>query len=68
MPRLTVDEQFSFSRAQAAEASGYPKETIDAAVRSGDLRETFPEINGRRIRRGVIMRDDLLAWLRGSAS
>lgn len=60
----TVDlDQLAYTRTQAAQAVGYSKGVIDAAVRSGDLQERFPEIRGKRLKRGVIRRSDLQAWL-----
>lgn len=61
-----TDAKVSYTRKEAAEAAGVSYDTIAAACRSGDLREVKPEVNGRRIRNGVIMRDDLEAWLRGA--
>lgn len=63
---VTQDAKVAYTRREAAEAAGVSYDTLSAAVRSGDLRETKPEINGRRIRNGVILRDDLEAWLRGA--
>lgn len=68
MTRLTIDDKISFTRYEAAEATGLTYDTISAAVRSGDLREIKPEVNGRRLRNGVILRADLEAWLRGEAA
>lgn len=61
----TIDSQLSFSIPEAAAASGHTIETIRAAIRSGDLRAQHVEIAGRKLRKRHIMRDDLLAWLRG---
>lgn len=63
-----ADAKVSYTRREAAQAAGVSYDTIAAACRSGDLREVKPEINGRRIRNGVILRDDLEAWLRGALS
>lgn len=68
MTRLSLDDQVSFTRAQAAAVTGLTYDTISAAIRSGDLREIKPEVNGRRLRNGVILRADLEAWLRGEAT
>jgi len=59
-----VDEQISYTRRQAAEVTGYSYDLICAAIRSGDLREVRPEVNGRRVRDGRIMRDELIRWLK----
>jgi hypothetical protein len=59
-----LDEQISFTRRQAAAATGISYDDISAAVRSGDLREIHPEINGRKRQRGVILREDLESWLK----
>lgn len=59
-----VDQQMAFTRKEAAEVTGYSWDVISAAVRSGDLRETYPEVNGKRLQRGVILREDLHAWLK----
>lgn len=67
MTRLTLDDKLAFSRREAAEVSGYGLDTIAAAVLSGDLIESRPEVNGRKLSKGVILRSDLEAWLRGSA-
>lgn len=64
MPKLSLDERLSFTRAEAAEATGLTYDVISAAVRSGDLVEVKPEVNGRRLRNGIIRREDLEAWLR----
>lgn len=56
-------EQIAYTRRQAAEQSGYSQKIIDAAVRAGDLVETYPEINGRRLKRGRILHADLQRWL-----
>lgn len=65
MTRLTLDDKIAFTRREAAEVSGYSGDIIAAAVLSGDLRESRPEVNGRRLSKGVILRADLEAWLRG---
>lgn len=65
---MTALTQLAYNRRQAAEASGFSKDVIDAAVRSGDLRETFPEVNGTRLKRGVILRHHLEQWLEGERS
>lgn len=65
---MPVLDQLAFTRQQAAEATGYSKDVIDAAVRSGDLRETFPSVNGRTLKRGRILRDDLSRWLASGTS
>ncbi|MQB00530.1 MAG: hypothetical protein GEU78_09605 [Actinobacteria bacterium] len=62
---MTALDQLAYNRRQAADASGFSKDIIDAAVRSGDLRETFPEVNGKRLKRGVILREHLEEWLTG---
>lgn len=64
---MTAD-QVAYTRVQAAEKCGYSRDVIDAAVRAGDLREVKPEINGRRLKRGRILHEDLVAWMRETAS
>lgn len=62
MTELAPDK-LAYNSRQAAEASGYSWDVIRAAISAGDLRETFPVVNGTRLKRGVIRREDLQAWL-----
>jgi len=62
-----LTDQLAYSIPEAAEVSGHTIETIRAAIRAGDLRAEQAVIGGRKIRKRHIMRDDLLAWLRGTA-
>lgn len=54
----------SFDYDGAAAASGYSRDVIQRAVRSGDLPAHYPEINGRQISKPSILADDLLAWVK----
>lgn len=48
---MTVQKtKLAYTRTEAAEATGLSPDTIDDAIRAGDLRATRPVINGRRIR------------------
>lgn len=58
-----IDQQISYTRRQAAEKAGYSQRIIDDAVRAGDLPETFPQVNGKRLKRGRILHRDLERWL-----
>jgi excisionase family DNA binding protein len=62
---VTALDQLSYTPRQAAEKTGVSEYTIGAAIRSGDLRTVQPEVNGRRIRKHLILHADLLEWLRG---
>ena len=51
------NQALAYNRASAAAASGVPCQTLDVAIKAGEL----PSIkSGRRI---VILREDLVAWL-----
>lgn len=64
---MTADlDQLAYSRAEAARVSGYSQDSINKAVLSGELRERHPVINGRPLKRGVILRSDLQRWLEGN--
>jgi len=53
----------SYSVDTAAPASGYSPDQIRKAVRAGDLPMHFPSVNGRQLAKGVILADDLRAWV-----
>ncbi len=59
--------KLAYNTAEAAAATGLSIDTIRAALRSGDLRDTAVEVNGRKVKNRLILRDDLLAWLRGGS-
>lgn len=50
-------EQLSYTGGSAAKATDLPRQTIDAAVKSGEL----PAVKAGK--RFIILRTDLLAWL-----
>lgn len=51
-------DQQAYTGRTAAETSGQPRQTVDYAIKIGELRATK---SGNRF---VILREDLLAWLR----
>lgn len=53
----------SYDIATAAPASGYSEDQIRRAVRAGDLPIHYPNVNGRQLAKGVILADDLRAWV-----
>lgn len=53
----SLESRIAFTAARAASACDLPRQTVDHAIRVGDL----PAVrSGRRI---VVLRDDLIAWL-----
>jgi len=61
MKTLTIETAVAFSAAGAAAASDLPRQQIDHAIKIGALRAVK---SGRRM---IILRDDLLTWLRKCA-
>lgn len=59
--------KLAYSRAEAAEATGYSEVTIKRAIASGDLRESHPMVNGRPSTKGVIAHDELARWIGGES-
>lgn len=59
--------KLAYSRAEAADAVGVSKDTIDDAIRAGDLRAVRPTIEGRKIRTILIAHDELARWIGGKA-
>jgi excisionase family DNA binding protein len=53
-----ISEQLSYTEGGASDASGLPRQTICAARKSGELRAM------KSGRRWIILREDLLAWLK----
>lgn len=51
--------------ALAAEACGLSLATLKRAIDRGDLRESYPHINGKPIARGIITHDELTRWIGG---
>lgn len=63
---IVADWKVSYTVREAAEATGLSQDTILAAIRSGDLRVAAPEVDGTRLKnKYVVLREDLIAWLRG---
>ncbi len=58
--------KLAYSRAEAALAVGVSLDTIDDAIRAGDLQATRPVINGRRIRTVLITQGELTRWIGAS--
>lgn len=61
--RRALAGKVSYSREEAAEATGFKYDTIKRAVGSGRLEEHYPYIDGRPSTKGVILADDLAAWV-----
>ncbi|AYY11519.1 DNA-binding protein [Actinobacteria bacterium YIM 96077] len=57
MPKL------SYTPREAADETGISEETIRAAIRAGDLPTAPIVVNGRQIRRQIILHEDLVHWL-----
>lgn len=54
----------SYTIAEVAETTGYSVEQIRAVARSGHLVVTYPKgPKGTRMAKGVVLHDDLMAWL-----
>ena len=51
-------ERLAYTRGEAIEASGLPGTTLDHAIATGELKVLR---SGRRL---IIMKDDLLGWMR----
>lgn len=68
MSRAALDDKLAFTRREAAEVTGYSVDIIQAAILSGELREVRPQVNGRRVSKGVILKVDLEAWLQAGAA
>lgn len=61
---MTVQKpKISYSRDEAAEATGYAPVTIKRAIAAGDLRESHPLIDGRPSAKGVIAHEELVRWI-----
>ena len=58
MKGVAIEQAIARTAAKAAEACGLPRQTIDAAIKSGDLQATK---SGRRY---IVLTEDLIAWLR----
>lgn len=56
--------KISYTREQAAEATGISKATIDKAIKAGDL-EALPKptINGKKVETVLIADKELRRWL-----
>lgn len=59
--------KLAYSRAEAAEATGYSEATIKRAIEAGDLRESHPLIDGRPSSKGVIVHAELERWVASAA-
>lgn len=55
--------KLAFTINEAAEATGFSAETIRRAVQAGDLPARKPKINGKKVKRPVILASDIEAWL-----
>lgn len=58
----------SYNYQQAANATGYSEDIIRRAVRRGDLVMRYPKVDGRHLSKGVIPRDELVAWVQAGAT
>lgn len=54
----------AFDYEGAAAATGLSRDVIARAVRAGDLKAHYPEVDGRQIAKPVIDADDLREWVR----
>ncbi len=64
---MNTKDKLAYTRREAAEALGYEITTINRAVRAGDLRETYPRVNGEPLKKGVILADELRRWASDAA-
>lgn len=55
--------KLAFTITEAAEATGFSADTIRRAVQAGDLPVRKPKINGKQVKRPVILASDIEAWL-----
>ncbi len=67
MATSTTTFKMAYTRAEAADAIGLSIDVINRAVRSGDLREDRPVIEGRTLSKGVILAAELERWITGGA-
>jgi hypothetical protein len=56
--------QISYSRKQAAEQTGVSVDTLDRAIKAGDLATLHPPIDGKPIASPLIEHGELIRWLR----
>ena len=60
-----MSERLSYTRKEAAEATGLSEDTLKRAINAGDLRPLNPKIQSRSLQKVLIHRDELERWLRG---
>lgn len=58
--------RISYNIDGAAQATGYSADVIRRAIRAGEIPTRYPEIDGRKLSRPVILAADLTAWLTGT--
>lgn len=61
--RQALAGKVAYNRQEAADAVGLGYDSIKRAIGSGRLEEHFPLIDGRPTAKGVILADDLAAWV-----
>lgn len=59
--------RISYTRKQAAEATGLSTDVIDRAIREGNLATVRPAVGDRKIATILITHDDLARWIGGKA-
>jgi len=64
---MNATDQLAYSLPEAAAVSGYSLDVIRRAIRAGDLRTVQPVVGGRQVARRRVLREDLLAWLKGDS-
>lgn len=58
MKSVAIQQAVAYTAQRAAEASGLPRQTIDAAIKAGELQAT------KSGRRHIVLAEDLVAWLK----
>lgn len=57
----------SYDYETAGTVTGFSKDIIEKAVKAGELDRHYVTIDGKPVRRPVVMHDDLHAWVKRGA-